>query len=64
MERLALATFSYGSRIGDKDMKTKIDWKHKLTSRKFWAAIVGFVSPMIMQAEGSPEQATRVTALL
>lgn len=22
-----------------------IDWKRKLTSRKFWAAVVGFVTP-------------------
>ena len=26
----------------------KIDWKRKLTSRKFWAAVVGFVSQMLI----------------
>lgn len=25
-----------------------IDWKKKLTSRKFWAAIVGFVTPLLL----------------
>lgn len=25
-----------------------IDWKAKLTSRKFWAAIVGFVTPLLI----------------
>lgn len=25
----------------------KIDWKAKLTSRKFWAAVVGFVSAIL-----------------
>jgi hypothetical protein len=26
----------------------KIDWKSKLTSRKFWAAITGFVSAILV----------------
>jgi len=26
----------------------KIEWKRKLTSRKFWAAVTGFVSMMMM----------------
>lgn len=26
----------------------KIDWKRKLTSRKFWAAIIGFVTPLLL----------------
>ena len=25
-----------------------IDWKKKLTSRKFWTAIVGFVTPLLL----------------
>lgn len=25
----------------------KIDWKKKLTSRKFWAAVVGFVTSVL-----------------
>lgn len=26
----------------------KIDWKSKLTSRKFWAAVVGFVTAVLI----------------
>jgi len=26
----------------------KINWKQKLTSRKFWAAVIGFVSAMMV----------------
>ena len=25
-----------------------IDWKKKLTSRKFWAAVVGFATPLML----------------
>jgi uncharacterized membrane protein len=27
---------------------TKINWKSKLTSRKFWAAIIGFVTALMV----------------
>ena len=26
----------------------QIDWKKKLTSRKFWTAIAGFVTPLLL----------------
>ena len=26
----------------------KVDWKQKLTSRKFWAAVVGFITPILI----------------
>ncbi len=42
----------------------KIDWKRKLTSRKFWAAVVGFVTPLIIMGGGSAEQATQITAII
>lgn len=32
----------------------KIDWKRKLTSRKLWLAVAGFVSGLIL-AFGGPE---------
>ena len=42
----------------------KIDWKRKLTSRKFWLSIASFVS-MLMVALGQPEAtATQVTSLI
>lgn len=41
-----------------------IDWKRKLTSRKFWAAIAEFVTMMILAFHGSQETAVQVTALI
>lgn len=26
----------------------KVNWKQKLTSRKFWAAVVGFITPILI----------------
>ena len=26
----------------------KVDWKQKLTSRKFWAAVLGFITPILI----------------
>ena len=45
-------------------MTTKIDWKLKLSSRKFWAAVVGFVSPIILASGGSSELVSQVTAMI
>ena len=41
-----------------------VDWKSKLTSRKFWAAIAQFVTMLIVAFHGSQETATQVTALI
>lgn len=41
-----------------------IDWKRKLTSRKFWTAIASFVSMMVMATGGAESTATQVTALI
>lgn len=41
-----------------------MDWKRKLTSRKFWVALAGFVSAIIIAFKGSEETATQVTALI
>lgn len=41
-----------------------INWKRKLTSRKFWAAVVGFVTPMIIAFGGSQETVTQTTAII
>ena len=43
---------------------TKIDWRRKLTSRKFWAAIASFVSMLIVALGGAETGATQVTALI
>lgn len=41
-----------------------INWKQKLTSRKFWAAIAQFVTMVIIALGGGKEAATQVTALI
>lgn len=41
-----------------------IDWRTKLTSRKFWAAIAEFVTMLIVAFHGSQETATQITALI
>lgn len=42
----------------------KIDWARKLTSRKFWAAVVGFVTPLMTMLQVSESTAVQVTALI
>ena len=37
------------------------DWKKKLTSRKFWVAIAGFVSGLIIAFTGDETTATTVS---
>lgn len=41
----------------------KIDWKRKLTSRKFWMAVAGFVAGVIT-ATGEKETAIIVSGLI
>ena len=41
-----------------------VDWKKKLTSRKFWAAIASFVSMLIIALGGTEETGTQITALI
>jgi hypothetical protein len=41
-----------------------IDWKRKLTSRKFWAAAVGFVTPLIIAFGGDSHMAAEVAAII
>jgi len=42
----------------------KIDWARKLTSRKFWAAVVGFATPLMTMLHVSENTAVQVTALI
>lgn len=42
----------------------QIDWKRKLTSRKFWAAVAGFVSMLIVALGRDAETAQTVTGLI
>lgn len=41
-----------------------IDWKRKLTSRKFWVAIAEFVTMLILAFNGNQETVTQITALI
>lgn len=41
-----------------------IDWKRKLTSRKFWLAIVGFIAPLLLAFGVAEDTATQVTAII
>lgn len=41
-----------------------IDWKAKLTSRKFWAAIASFVSMLVIAFGGTEAASTQITALI
>lgn len=46
------------------EIKTKVDWKSKLTSRKFWVAVANFVTMLIVAFKGTEETATQVAALI
>lgn len=42
----------------------KVNWKQKLTSRKFWAAVIGFITTMLV-AFGVPDmQIEQVAAVI
>ncbi|MBQ7687692.1 MAG: hypothetical protein IJT27_00600 [Clostridia bacterium] len=42
----------------------KTDWKRKLTSRKFWAAVAGFVSMLMIYFGKDAGNAEQVAALI
>ena len=41
-----------------------IDWKRKLTSRKLWVAVAGFVSGVMIFRGASESDAAQVAALI
>lgn len=41
-----------------------IDWKRKLTSRKLWVAVCGFVSGLIVAFGGAAETAETVSGVI
>ena len=41
-----------------------IDWKRKLTSRKFWATVCNFVGMLILALGGKQEIAVQVTEII
>ncbi len=42
----------------------KINWKRKLSSRKFWAAVAGFIMPVLLAFGVSDSVATQVAAVI
>ena len=42
----------------------KIDWKQKLSSRKFWACITSVLISLIAFADAPPETVERIVALI
>lgn len=41
-----------------------MDWKQKLTSRKFWAAIINFVTQLMIAFRVSESEAAQVAAVI
>ena len=41
-----------------------INWKQKLTSRKFWMAVVAFITPLLLAFGLSENEVTQVTAII
>ena len=42
----------------------KINWKQKLTSRKFWAAVIGFVTALLMGFGVTETETAQVTSII
>lgn len=42
----------------------KIDWKRKLTSRKLWVSLAGFVAGLIVIFGGSQEDADKISGAI
>ena len=42
----------------------KINWKKKLSSRKFWLAIIGFVTPIMYMFNIPEETSTTITTMI
>lgn len=41
-----------------------IDWKRKLTSRKFWMAVVAFITPLLLAFGVAEDSVTQVVAII
>ena len=41
-----------------------INWKQKLTSRKFWMAVVAFITPLLLAFGVSEDSVTQVVAIV
>jgi uncharacterized membrane protein len=41
-----------------------IDWKKKLPSRKFWVALVGFITPLLLAFGVAENDVTQIAAII
>ena len=41
-----------------------MDWKRKLTSRKFWIAIIGFVTPLLLAFGKSQNDVAQISSII
>ena len=53
-----------GLSLNEEEKTMKIDWKRKLTSRKLWLSIAGFVAGLIVIFGGSQENADKVSGAI
>lgn len=42
----------------------KINWRTKLTSRKFWAAVTGFITPLMLAFGVSENEIAEITGII
>lgn len=47
-----------------KQAVTRIDWKRKLTSRKFWVAVCGFITLVLVACGKTEAEAKQVAAIV
>ena len=41
-----------------------IDWKKKLTSRKFWIALTAFITPLLLAFGVAQDDVTQIVAII
>lgn len=41
-----------------------MNWKRKLTSRKFWIAVIGFVTPLLLAFGKSESDVTQISSII
>ena len=41
-----------------------INWKQKLTSRKFWVALVAFITPLMLAFGMAEDSVTQIVAII
>lgn len=50
--------------VGEAVVKEKIDWKRKLSSRKFWMALINLVTNLLIAFRVSESEIVQVTSII